>query len=374
MGGKGNMKKVCHMTNVHDEEDIRIFHKECVSLAENGYDVYLVERGASCEKNGVHIVGVGDIPEGRLKRMTQGARKVYETALSLDCELYHLHDPELLPFGLKLKQMGKKVVFDSHELTREQIRINPYLKKPAAAAISGLYGAYEDYVLRRIDAVIFPCTIEGQFPLPGKTTVCLDNFPRLREMYDRYDPDAVKEPDTVCVVGSLTEDRGIRHMALAAQEAGCRLILGGGFAPKSFGEEMRAMARTHDIELTGVLDRDKVCAVLQRCMIGADPILNVGQYDKLDNMSTKVYEYMAMGLPVILTRNRYNAAMVEKYQFGICVDPEDLGEFSAAIRYLLDHPDEARRMGENGRRAVKEHFSWENEEQKLLELYGKILS
>ena len=368
------MKKVCHMTNVHDEEDIRIFHKECVSLAQNGFEVYLVERGASYEKNGVHIVGVGEIPQGRLKRMTQGARKVFEAALELDCELYHIHDPELLPFALKLKRMGKRVVFDSHELTREQIRIKPYLKKWAAAAISGFYGAYEDYVLRRIDAVIFPCTIEGRFPLPGKERVCIDNFPRLGEIYERYDPDAVKEPDSVCIVGSLTEDRGIRHMALAADRAGCRLVLGGGFAPESFGEEMREMARTHDIELLGLLDRDKVIAVLRRCLIGADPILNVGQYDMLDNMSTKVYEYMAMGLPVILTRNRYNAKMVETYHFGICVDPENIDEFAAAIRYLLDHPEEARQMGENGRRAVKEHFSWENEERKLAALYRKILS
>ena len=51
------MIRVCHMTSAHDPEDIRIFHKECVSLAKAGYEVYLVERGESYEKNGVHIVG-----------------------------------------------------------------------------------------------------------------------------------------------------------------------------------------------------------------------------------------------------------------------------------------------------------------------------
>ena len=44
------MVKVCHMTSAHGEEDVRIFHKECVSLANAGYDVYLVECGESREK------------------------------------------------------------------------------------------------------------------------------------------------------------------------------------------------------------------------------------------------------------------------------------------------------------------------------------
>ena len=97
------MIKVCHMTSAHGPEDVRIFHKECVSLAKAGYDVYLVERGDSYEKNGVHIVGVGQPSGGRLSRMTSFAKKVYQAALALDADIYHFHDPELLPYGLKLK-------------------------------------------------------------------------------------------------------------------------------------------------------------------------------------------------------------------------------------------------------------------------------
>ena len=70
------MIKVCHMTSAHGPEDGRIFRKECVSLANAGYDVYLVERGDSYEKNGVHIVGVGKPSGNRLTRMTTFAKKV----------------------------------------------------------------------------------------------------------------------------------------------------------------------------------------------------------------------------------------------------------------------------------------------------------
>lgn len=99
----------------------------------------------------------------------------------------------------------------------------------------------------------------------------------------------------------------------------------------------------------------------------------VGQYGKLGTLATKVYEYMSLGLPVVLSSTPYNTEAVERCRFGICADPEDTESIAAAITYLLDHPEEARRMGENGRKAVKEEFNWGVEEKKLLALYEDIL-
>ncbi len=368
-----NKIKVCHMTSVHPPEDVRIFHKECVSLAESGYEVYLVQRGESYEKNGVRIVGVGEIPQGRLKRMTVGAKRVYEKALELDCDLYHFHDPELLPYGLKLKKLGKKVVFDSHELTREQIRRKTYLPSMLAKIASLLYSDYENHVLNTIDGVIFPCLVRGKFPLPGKNTVLLNNVPRLREMYDKYNPLCEKDPDSVCTVGSLTYDRGTKHLIMAGSKAGCKVLLGGKVTPASFEKELISLPESRCAVFLGYLNRDGVTNMLSRSRIGISPLLNVGQYTDIWNLPTKVYEYMAMGLPVILTRRPYHEDLVKEYGFGICVDPENTEEFAAAIRDLLDHPEKADEMGRNGRKAVKESFNWEIEQNNLLNLYRTIL-
>ena len=135
------------MTSVHDPEDVRIFHKECVSLANAGYDVYLVERGDSYEKSGVHIVGVGQPCGGRLSRMFSFSKKVYHTALALDADVYHLHDPELLPYGLKLKKKGKKVIFDSHEDTCGSILEKTWI--PSAMRKGVFYVAFPNFLLFR---------------------------------------------------------------------------------------------------------------------------------------------------------------------------------------------------------------------------------
>ena len=115
------------------------------------------------------------------------------------------------------------------------------------------------------------------------------------------------------------------------------------------------------------MSRPQVLNTLQRCQIGMANILNVAQYNMYDNLATKVYEYMSLGIPVILSKTPYNNGVMEEYRFGISVEPDNLGDISSAMTYLLDHPDEARQMGENGRRAVRE-----KEAENLLALYAEI--
>ncbi len=370
------MVKVCHMTSAHGEEDDRIFYKECVSLAKAGYNTYLVERGESREKNGVHIVGVGELPQSRRKRMTEGAKKIYEAAKAVDADIYHFHDPELLPYGMKFKQAGKKVIFDSHEFYREQLREKEYLPAWLRACVATGYGAYENHVLRHCDAVISPCTLNGKsfFENRCRRVAIISNAAILGEFFDLYDPNTPKEDRQVCYVGSLTEARGISADIKAAYQASAAIALAGSFSPEGYGETLKKMSEYACVRHLGSIDRSGVRELLGESHVGLCTIQDIGQYLKVDTFGIKVYEYMSMALPVILSHSFYNDRMVDRYHFGICVDPENEDEIADAIRYLLDHPDEARQMGENGRRAVKDEFNWGVEEKKLLALYEEILN
>lgn len=370
------MIKVCHMTSAHAPHDTRIFYKECVSLARAGYEVYLVQRGESSEELGVHVIGVGQPSGGRLSRMTSFSKKVYETALALDADIYHFHDPELLPYGLKLKKRGKKVIFDSHEFYSTQLRQKPYLPRWCTRLIARGYTVYERHALRRLDGVIFPCTINGKNPFIGRCArvATVDNSVNLESYYQHYDPQAKKKNGLVCYVGSLSHERGVTANIQAAYQTGCTLALAGKFNSHAYEESLRSMPEFSCVDYRGFLSKQEILSLLQESQVGLCTLLNRGQYWMGENLPTKIGEYLSMGLPVVCNASPFNQAVVEHYHCGICVDPENLEEVAGAIRYLLDHPEEARKMGENGRRAVKEKFNWGIEEKKLLALYTDILA
>ena len=158
------MTRVCHFSSAHAPNDTRIFHKQCASLAREGYDVTLVVKakdsqsvGTTVEK-GVKVIQVPVDASSRLKRMLFGAKSIYRKALEVDADIYEFHDPELLPYGLRLARKGKKVIFDSHEDYPTQIMEKEWIPSGLRRLISGVYRAYETHVVKRLDAVLFPCT------------------------------------------------------------------------------------------------------------------------------------------------------------------------------------------------------------------------
>ena len=368
------MVKVCHMTSVHKNNDARIFKKQCVSLASVGYDVTLVAHGHSFESNGVKIVGVPAVGGGRLRRMTRGAKSVYKKAIEIDADIYHIHDPELLPYALKLKNKDKKVIFDSHEIYNLQILHKAYLPKVLRKIIATVYDMYETKVCRKIDAVIVPCAVNGSnhFLNRAVQSALIDNTPDLSEFYDKFDPTYLKKDAKICYLGGLTYERGITHLIKAADKAGAILVLGGIFSPERYFEQVKRLKEYRCVDYRGFLEKDGILEALKESQIGVSVLLNKGQYHILDNLPTKVYEYMSMGLPVVISDCAHARKINDKYNCFILVPPDDIDQISTAIRYLIDNPEVAKAMGLNGRRAIAEEFNWSIEERKLIDLYKRL--
>src|SRR5690606_23687285 len=96
--------KVCHLTSVHPGEDISILIKECQTLQRAGHEVFLIVANEETRSyNGVQIIGVKSEATNRISKMIKGPSKVYQAALEINADVYHFHDPELIPIGLLLK-------------------------------------------------------------------------------------------------------------------------------------------------------------------------------------------------------------------------------------------------------------------------------
>ncbi|MDY5612330.1 glycosyltransferase [Dysosmobacter sp.] len=366
------MVKVCHVTSVHAPEDGRIFRRECDSLAKAGYDVTLVQQGGSYEKNGIHIVGFGEKEKSRLRRMLHTAKNAYEKAVEVDADLYHLHDPELLPYGLKLKKLGKKVIFDSHEDVPGDILGKEWIPALLRKPIARVYQWYEGRCFRRLDgAICVTPAVLTRMEAEGAHAEMVSNFPTL--VSDIPQP-AFRERRVVFpgLINSLWCMEAVIQAIDKIDDV--TLELRSGNVDEAYLEKLKAMPGWKKVNFPGKVSHREVLELLSACACG----IAVAEYcpalswnlGTLGN--TKIFEYMMAGIPVVCTDFTLWKEIVDAWQCGICVPPDDPDAIADAIRYLLDHPEEARRMGRNGRRAVEEVYNWSTEEKKLLAFYERI--
>ena len=368
-------KRVCHLTSAHARYDVRIFQKECSSLAHAGYEIYLVVNDDKEDeiKNGVTIISTGYIARSRIDRMLNAAKAVYRKALEVNADLYHFHDPELLPIGRKLKKKGKTVIFDSHEFTCKQIESKHYLPKVFRRPVAFLYRAYEENTIHRLDAVVVPCTYAGESFFAGKCKqeVLVDNLPKTEDVcLDAGSFSSRKKQ--ACYAGSLSAERGVREIVQAAALKKIPLMLAGNFSTSGLKDEIVSRQDEKQLVYRGVLDREGLRGLLKESYMGLCVLQDIGQYKHLDNLPTKIYEYMGAGMPVVVSDFPYYRSIVEQHRCGICVRPDDVAGIAEAMEWLLRHPDDAEQMGKNGKKFVEEKANWAGEEEKLIKLYRKL--
>ncbi len=352
--------KVCHLTSAHPQEDIRIFHKECASLAAHGYDTYQIACGETYEKLGVHQIGIGDKDVGKLGRIIKTTRRIYKKALILNAEVYHFHDPELMPYALKLKRHGKKVVFDSHEDVPDQIMDKIWIAKPLRKIVSSLYKRYESYVVNKLDAVIAATPhIAKRFEGRANKVVTVNNYPKLDDIVFQTTPFSDRE-SIACYAGGISENRGENIMKNAMKSVNGELIIAGN----------HPIEKTGNVSYIGHLDRDGVNELYGKAVVGLCILKPIKNY--LFSQPIKMYEYMAAGIPFVCSDFPEWRKVVAESRGGICVDPMDNDAIALAINELFLDRKKAQEMGRNGRNYVIANCTWANEEKALIELYQSI--
>jgi glycosyltransferase involved in cell wall biosynthesis len=340
-------RRVVHLTSVHSPRDVRIFHKEVTALQKAGADASVigpVRRG------------------GRVGRIALGWRLARE-ARRRDADVYHVHDPELLPAALWLSRTtGRPVVYDVHEYLGQTARTKGWLPGPLRRPVAATAERVERALARRLaGTVTVNEDLAARFADAGARVVSVANYPRAATFPEPGPP----EGPIVLYVGGLAPRRGLTLMLDAFPRVaveGARLWLAGPGDPGPLPDR---------VEHLGTVDHSEVPGLLSRAAVAWVPLQRHGNYDRA--VPTKLVEAMAAGRPVVVSDLPRQAALVRAAGCGLVVPPDDPDAHAAALTRLLSDADAAREMGAAGRQAFLDGMTFEGEARRLVALYDDIL-
>ena len=370
-------RKVCFIAAVHQTPfNIRVFYKEAKSLSENGYAVSLiVQHDKKEEIDGVKILPLPK-PRFRLYRMTVHAYKALRIARQQKADIYHIHSPELLPVALLLKlSTGKKIIYDVHEDFPRDFLTKEWIPKVLRKIISETFAGFEKICCRYIDYII-PATesIAEHFPLPNKEII--NNYPFIALVQEDVRSHLErKSKNRLVYAGDLSAERGVRELIQSLgfidKKYNPRLSLIGRYSNSAFQREIEKIDSFRLVDYFAWMPFSEVIDRYKESDIGM--LLYLPRPNHISAMPNKLFEYMALGLPIISSNFPLWKKIVEGNGCGITVDPLKPREIGRAIGELLGNEKLRVQMGQNGRRAVREKYNWEIEKEKLLSIYVKLL-
>jgi len=367
--------RVLHITTVHPPFDTRIFHKQAKTLARAGYEVVLIAQHDGDEMvDGVKIVALPK-PRNRFARMFGLTWRAFHLSLRERADVYHFHDPELLPIGVLLKIFTRaKVIYDVHEDVPEQILTKHWIPCLLRRPLAGVFNTFEKLLARALDAVVVATEgIAEKFA--HLKPIVIHNYPDLGMLPNSSTRHGEGKEKVLVYVGGISKIRGAIEMVRALENLNSawdvRLDLIGKFEPPELEQELQALPGYQRVRFLGWMPPERVYTHLAKADVGLVCLHPEPRF--MVAWPVKLFEYMAAGLPVVASNFPLWKEIVEGNRCGITVDPLDPKAIAQAIEYLLTHPEEARRMGENGRRAVEEKYNWEKEAEKLLALYKELV-
>jgi glycosyltransferase involved in cell wall biosynthesis len=365
--------RVAMVSSVHRWNDTRIFVKEAVSLARAGYHVVLVgvaNKRETFERDGLKV--------HTLRRRRRSLRwlnwlSILRIVVAERATVVHAHDPELFPLVILLRLFGRKAVCDVHEDFAEQVLNKEWIPAPLRGVVSKVIRLTDRWLPRVADAVILAeDSYQRNFPLRPNVRV-VRNFPLLP---DTFKLDYRTSVLRLIYVGDVRMVRGIGEYvriadALAKKGVDVELNIVGSFADPNEERQIRALVQQlglqDRVKLLGRRAPEELPALVSRCDIGLALLHPIGNYR--ESYPTKMFEYMAAGLPVVASRFALWENVLMGNNCGQVVDPQDVAEASEVVFEYWNSPELRELHGRNGRAAVVERYHWSLELPRLLEPY-----
>lgn len=363
--------RIVHLSTVHHDWDNRITNKECRALAEAGFDTHLVISADHDRlSDGVRVHAIRR--RGRVGRLVGSQIEAWWVLRRLRPDLLHIHDPELIPMAVLWGRCHHRpVVYDAHEDLVKQLETKPWVRGPLARIVRPLARWLVGVADRHCDGIVavtepiaatFSTTRRRGRQRPVEV---VRNLP-WRD--DFVVADVAGNPPVAVYTGDLSAERGVSTMVEAIERVeGGTLRLAG----RLLGD---AAARVEhpQVDYLGLVPPSELPAIIAGARVGLIFLRRLPNY--ANSLPTKVFEYMASGVPFLATDFRAWEDLFGDADAGVFVDTDDPDAVGRELEALIDDPERAARLGANGRRAVEERFSFEKEAERLVALVNRLVA
>jgi glycosyltransferase involved in cell wall biosynthesis len=374
--------RVCILSSVHQALDNRIFYKEAQSLKNNGYQVRIIAVHDHTEAiGGIEVIG--------LRRVYRWQRPllwitILKHALNTNADIYHFHDLELLLITPILRILSRKpIIYDVHEVNADFMEIKSELPHYFRITIAWLLRVFEPILARLQSGLIFADDeIAANFKKINLPKTTIFNYP-LRSFVDNgISETSNNDPRNPIIIylGSIKQERGSWLMIEAFRQVieqipEAKLSLVGPFTPKNHELEIKfeldQQGLKHAVIITGPVQFIEIGKYLKQAAAGWIPWPDYAKHRK--NIPTKVFEYMSYRVPVVSSDLPSVRPFITHGVDGFLVEPNDPAAHAKAIINLLNQPKIAIKMGQRGQETVKNKYSWDSMEIRLLNLYQEVL-
>ena len=373
------MTRIAHLTIHHGPDDVRIFSKEATALAAAGYDVtYFANCTDSVERNGVKIepLGSADSLTDRWKLIP----KATQLGLSVEADIYHVHDLELLPTAVFLSKVTSgAVVYDAHENYQDVIKSRDWVPKSLKPLLTRGIPIIENKCANNIDTVISATPMVGQaladYGVDNPTII--HNYPSTSQLDDYNSTVETDHEYTLIYVGGISKVRGLERMLRLLNElvdqsidVGLRLV--GEYGQETDRQWAQRFISEHELSSrvnhTGYVNYSDLLNYLVPGDIGL-ALYDVEYANSI--VPTKCFEYMYAKLPVVVTDIHAN----KEYLPAGCkriVSEHDAEAQATVVKELIEDRAKREEMGSIGREAVNREYSWNVEAKRLVNLYNNL--
>ncbi|GAB3987144.1 glycosyltransferase family 4 protein [Spirosoma daeguense] len=371
------MKKirVLHISTAHQPQDPRIVFKQCQSLADY-YEVFCALPNASSSvAPNIRFI---PLPYFRhvIWRILITCPLVLLRCLLLRPRIVHIYTPELIPFAYLFRILGAQVVYE----VQENLHKKMHLKVHNRGFLLEKAFRWFDYLAQKHFYLIF--TEHGYlstYTHLAKPYAVIYNYPLLSFLEPFREPYSPNPTQPIFFyIGWLSFERAFDTLtrAMALVKIKFPNVAVHLFGQRIFtSEDLEAIPEyttvRDNFHFYGYSDQRRALPLAKGATAGLALLKPIGDYP--ESYPTKLFEYMALGLPVVTSDFPLYQDVVERHQCGFCISPYDSKRLADTLTYLIEHPEVAKRMGERGRKAVEAEYNWNTEVEKLLQYYEKIL-